>query len=247
MRALQSLSPGSPSLPTSISRRKSLHLPSRADKVVEKVLSILSPLITPTQEPDIRSDLFALAKKAIHVWTYAQTDELKITIQPTLDRESRGEWRSRMFDPPPPSSNDSNAEWDAIPATLPRIYTLFPRVVALKTSSMGDALASLPGSFPEPEQEFSTTEICIHTGTGLAEWSPLVLRGKDEEEQRQEELVQSKLRREIDELSKKLNAGSVRNGEHSRSGSMAQSGSGPQSLTEQWTKAGSGRVFDVDE
>jgi len=99
-RALESLSLASPSRPTLTSQETITPAPpSGADKVINDVLSVLSPRVTLSQEPHLRNELVALAHSAISVWTFAQTAELKILIRSRVDRASRNEWRSLIFDP----------------------------------------------------------------------------------------------------------------------------------------------------
>jgi hypothetical protein len=116
--------------------------------------------------------LRALANSAISVWSSAQTRGLQLIVSSSLDVAQRNEWRSLVFDPP---STD-----DVVSSTYPRIFTLFPRVTALKMPVPAEAPASLPGSWPEKNQEPHMIETRIHPGTGLPEWSVLVLRGKEE-------------------------------------------------------------------
>lgn len=241
MRVLQSLSPASPSPPTSTSKGTSpppTPPPQRADKVVDAILSVLSPLVTPSQEPHLRNELLTLAHSAISVWNFAQTDELELIVCPTLGRENRNEWRSLFFDPPlSPSSDDNDTKTDIISSTHPRIFPLFPRVTARKLSGNAKLSVGPPGSWPESDQEPRIIETCIHAGVGLPEWSTLVVKGKEEEEERKEYLE------EVMENAK-LNARSRRNGGISRSGSMAGSVSGLPSPIAQWMSEGRKRVIE---
>jgi len=242
MRALQSSSTASP--PPSASTYQGPPLPSpplhRAEKVVDDVLSVLSPLVLSSQEPQFRKDILSLAHAAIYVWTSAQTDEFKIIVSPTLDRASRSEWRSQIFDPSP-SSNDSTDQ-EIISSTYPRIFTLFPRVTARKIVAKTASPAGPPGSWPEPESEPPTIEACIHAGTGLPECSALVLKGKSEKEERKDYLSQA-----MDRAKKELNAKNTRNGGHSRSGSMASSTAGPPSPIAKWMRMSEGGKSVVEE
>ncbi|KAH6662688.1 hypothetical protein B0J14DRAFT_662541 [Halenospora varia] len=169
---------------------------SRVERVVSKVLSILSPLVSPSQEPQFRDDLLALANSAISVWSSAQTGGFQLVVSSSLERTRRNKWRSLVFDPP---STDSGLAKDVVFATHPHIFTLFPRVTALKISAPVKAGAALPGSWPEP-REPCTIETCIHPGTGLPEWSALVLKGKDEESQRQEMIEQDRILHEQERI-----------------------------------------------
>jgi len=223
MRALQSLPP--PPLPSTQSNPPPL---SRAERVTNKVLSILSPLVAPSQEPQLRDDLRALANSAISVWSSAQTGGLQLIVSSSLDLSQRNEWRSLVFDPP---STD-----DVVSSTYPRIFTLFPRVTALKMPVLAEAPASLPGSWPEQNQEPYVNETRIHPGTGLPEWSVLVLRGKEEQEWRKQCIEAERIQDKLAALEKERQELEARGGRnaHSRAGSLVGSTSGPTSPTAQW-------------
>jgi hypothetical protein len=199
--------------------------------VVTTVLSILSPLVDPSQESQLRDDLLALAHSAIAVWSSTQTGELQLMVSSSLDPTRRNEWRSSVFDPPSPNSDTAD---DVVCPTRPHIFTLFPRVTALKLSAPPQAPTDLPGSWPEDDQEPRTIETYIHPGTGLPEWSVLVLKGKEEEELKKERIEDELIRDKLAALEKKLEARGGRNGQHSRNGSIAGSASGPTSPTAQW-------------
>lgn len=62
----------------------------RAEGVVSKVFSVLSPLVSSSQYEDLRIDLL---KPAIDIWNDAQTGELKVTASPSLKPAHREEWR----------------------------------------------------------------------------------------------------------------------------------------------------------
>lgn len=139
-----------------------------------------------------------------------------------------------MFDPP---STDSGTVDDVVSSTYPRIFTLFPRVTALKLSVPAEVPAGLPGSWPETEQEPRMIETCIHCGTGLPEWSVLVVRGKDEEIWRKQCIEKERIQEELAALEKQkreLESRGGRNGQHSRDGSIAGSAPKPTSPTVQW-------------
>jgi len=222
MRALQSLPPP---LPSTQSNPPPL---SRAERVANKVLSILSPLVTPSQEPQLRDDLHALANLAISVWSSAQTGVLQLIVSPSLDVAQRDEWRSIVFDPP---STD-----EVVPSTYLRIFTLFPRVTAFKMPVPAEAPASLPGSWPDQSQEPHMIETRIHPGRGLPEWSALVAKGRDEEEQRKQCVEQERIQDKLAALEKEKQELEALGGRspHSRTGSLVGSASGPTSPTAQW-------------
>jgi hypothetical protein len=140
----------------------------------------------------LRRDLEKLANSAIDVWNSAQSGESTITVNQWLDRKHREEWRSQQFDPAPPSLDRSEADFDAISRTRPRIIALSPRVVAWEVADLVKDEKSPPGSFPpESDQAPHTIETCIHPGRGLPEWSSLVVRGKAEREEQKDFLVKA--------------------------------------------------------
>jgi hypothetical protein len=242
-RALDSLSrnPPSPSTPTPPSSRPPA--PRRADKAVDDSFRILFPLVTPSQEEQLRKELMALADSAIAVWNAAQTDELKITVSPTLNHANRNEWRYTKFDPPPsPSPTGRDVGEDVISSTYPRIFTLFPRILATQiVFPSREQPASLPGSYPQARDEPHATVTCVHSGFGLPEWSQLVLMGKEEEEERG-----AWVREEHERIKQAANARKVRrisgNSRRDSTGSV----SGPVSPTSQHKRDG-GMMRPVEE
>lgn len=226
MRALQDL-PSTPASPQSSQPTPSHNC---AELAVDKIVEILSPLVKSSNEKTLRKDLLVLARSALDIWSSAQTDELHISVYPNLDPSSRKEWRSSTLDPDEGS--------DVISSTLPRIFTLFPRITASEVSRIKEPPAnSLPGAWAGDHHEPEITETCIHTGTGLAECSALVIAGKDEAEEARDLLVQEELERDMQSLEKKqkeLKARSERSGKHSRSGSMVSPGSPSSSPTAMW-------------
>jgi hypothetical protein len=252
MRALESLSRTSPLSPTLTSLGSSPRpspsgrapIPRRANKVVDDVLCVLSPLVALSQEEQLRTELLALADSAISVWHSVQTDELKIIVCACLDRANRSEWRYHKFDPLPSSSSDKDTDAEIVSSTHPRIFALFPRVIAAQKLSRATELAAgPPGSWPQSQDEPRTIETCIHTGTGLPEWSPLVIKGKYEEEERK-----NYIREEMERVMQEANARSRRNGGQSRRDSMVASGSGsgPPSPTTQF-RGENGMMGKVEE
>jgi len=161
-------------------------------------------------------------------------------VSSSLDPTQRNEWRSSVFDPPSP---EGDAADDVVCPTRPRIFTLFPRVTALKLSAPLQAPTGLPGSWPEDVQEPRTIETYIHPGMGLPEFSVLVLKGKEEEELRKERIEEELLRDQMAALEKELKARGGRS-EHSRNGSIAGLASGPTSPTAQWM--GRRKLIDED-
>ncbi len=190
MRGLQSLP--AHSAPLGSGSSEDLHSTrSRAESVVFNVLSILSPLVSSSQKGNLRTELLALAALAIEVWSYAQTGELKIILSTSLERTHREEWRSEYFDPELPSDSDET-KLD-MSRTHPRILTLFPRIVAREMVSPVKPDTGLPGSRPgEPDQMPQIIDTRIHPGRGLPEWSPLILRVKEGQEELERELMDAK-------------------------------------------------------
>ncbi|KFY94124.1 hypothetical protein V498_04039 [Pseudogymnoascus sp. VKM F-4517 (FW-2822)] len=205
MRALETL-PVNPMPPQACPVTQSV----RADHVISKVLSVLSPLVSSSQDESLRKDLLTLTKSAIDVWNNAQSGGLKITVTPLLEPERREEWRSHIFDP----LDHDEKNLDVISRTHPRILTLFPRVIAWETARPVKDDNAVPGSFPlESDHELRTKEMCIHRGTGLPELSPLIVRGKQAQEERNDYF--SKV---IENAKKNLH--NNRRGSHSRRSSM---------------------------
>jgi hypothetical protein len=228
MRALQSIP--TDSIPSRASEFNKPLRPSsgRAEGVVSKVLSVLSPLLSSSQYEDLRIDLLNLAKPAIDIWNDAQTGELKIIVSPLLEPAHREEWRSQKFDPASPSS-----DYDDMSKTHPRIFTLFPRVVARGVADPIKHEAGPPGSWsPEFDQAPCTVETCIHPGIGLPEWSSLVVRGKEEQEERNEYLSKA-----LENAKKQLHSNRRLTG-LGRRDSMGSSTSVPSSPSQKWKMGG---------
>ncbi|TAQ84275.1 hypothetical protein B7494_g7409 [Chlorociboria aeruginascens] len=212
---------------------------SRAESVVRKVLSHLAPLVDPTQVPQLRRDLRALADSAISIWSSAQTGELELIVSSSLDRTRRNEWHSLKFDPLPSPSTDSDTTDAAVSS---RIFTLFPHVVALKSTRATLAPVGLPGSWPEPDQEPRTIKTCIHSGTGLPERSALVTKGNEEVDLMKTRLEQERIEEQLTALDEQKRQLKALSGKHSRNNSVAGSGVGPPSPTKQWMREGVKRV-----
>lgn len=124
-----------------------------------------------------------------------------------------------MFDPASTEGDSS----DVVSIADPRVFTLFPKVTALENPvNVGES-----GSWSESNHETTLIETCVHTGTGLAEWSGLVVKGKEEEEERRERIEEELIREELAALEKQRRELEARGGRnsHSRHGSMAGSGS----------------------
>lgn len=190
MRALQSLPVYS--VPPVLESKEDPHPTwSRADSVIFKVFSVLSPLVSSSQKDDLRIGLLALANSAIELWSDAQTGELKIIVSLSLERAHRDEWWSQEFDPELPSDYDKTKLDMSI--THPRIFTLFPRVVAREVATPVKHDTGLPGSWPlESDQVPRAIDTRIHPGRGLPEWSPLIVRVKEEQEDLKKLLMDAK-------------------------------------------------------
>lgn len=197
MRALQSL-------PAEASGPKESPHPalSRAESVISKVMSVLSPLVSSSQDQELRTKLLELANSAIDIWNEAQTGELKIIVSPFLERARREEWRSERFDPASPPGGYDEIQLDMMSRTHPRIFTLFPRVVAREVAGLANHHTDPPGSWSQKsDQGPRTIETNIHPGRGLPECSPLVVRGKEEQEERNDYLLKA-----LEDAKKKLHS-----------------------------------------
>lgn len=233
MRALQSL-PTDP-VPSQASESKEPLRPtssSRAEGVVSKVVSILKPLVNPSEHEDLHIDLLKLAKPAIDIWNDAHSGGLKIIVSTRLEPARREEWRSQQFDPLLPSHDCDESKLDIMSNTHPRTFTLFPRVVAQELEVPIRHDAGPPGSWPlDSDQRPRTIETCIHPGIGLPECSPLVLRGKEEREE-----IDDYISKAVENAKKEIHSG--RRIGHGRRESTGSSIASPTSPSQQWKAAG---------
>ncbi|KAH7374080.1 hypothetical protein BKA64DRAFT_714899 [Cadophora sp. MPI-SDFR-AT-0126] len=220
MRALQELDADTyiASVPESDQKLRTSNC-NRASSVVSEVFRILGPLVSRSQIESLKTDLLAVVKSSIDVWNSAHTSGLRPTIVIILDRAQREEWRSKRFDPVPTLADGHDP--DLISKTRPRVFILFPRIVARTQEKL------LPGSWPEVEP------IVIHPGIGLPEWSPLVVRGKDDQEE-----IAEKLKKAIENMKKELHRTRRVSG-HGRNESTGSLVSGPSSPSMQWKNGGS--------
>lgn len=226
MRALQKL--GRDSASSQSSQPSPSH---KCAKAVDRIIDILSPLVGSSNEIKLRKDLLTLAQLALDIWYVAQTDELQISVHPNLDPDRCQDWRSQSLDP--------DLGFDVTSSTLPRIYTLFPRIIASSEVPRNREVPakSMPGGFWGENHEPEVIETEIHTGKGLRESSPLVMAGKEEAEDARYQLIQENLDKEMAEMetrAKELRARNERSGKHSRSGSMVSPGTPTSSPTSQW-------------
>jgi hypothetical protein len=175
----------------------------RTNIVVDQILSALSPLVAQSQATQLRNDLLALAQSAISVWCSAQTDELQIIVYPNLDRTAHEEWCSSTLDSNSSLPENNSLASEGINSTPARVFTLFPRVIALKMSGIKDLPAdALPGSWPDAHQEPAVMETCIHPGKGLPECSELVVKGKQEAEEMKVRLDEEHIQEQMVKLEK---------------------------------------------
>lgn len=184
----------------------------RADSVISKVFLILSPLVSSSQTETLRTDLHAVVNSSAEVWNNAQAGGLKIIMDPLLDRAHREEWRSQRFDPALPFDGDG-PDPDLVSNTHPRVFTLFPRV----SVRIQDKLP--PGSWPTSEPTV------IHPGAGLPEWSSLVVRGKVDQEEK-EDYIKETMANAWKQASRHVSG-------HGRRASRGSSTTGPQSPSAQ--------------
>ena len=175
IRALKSLPAISVTSPGSESTK--YPNPARTDSVITKVL-VLSPLVTSSQDESLRMDLVNLVNSAVDVWDNGQADGSKITVSLLLDRVHREEWRSHQFDP---AGEGDQTNSDLNSTTRPQIFPLFPRILAPGLGNLVNQGSGLPGSWP-----VGSDLTIIHPGKGLPEWSPLVVRGQLEQEERKD-------------------------------------------------------------
>jgi hypothetical protein len=233
MRALQSLP--ADSLPRASEFKESPRpiRSGRADGVVSQVFPILSPLVSSSQNESLQMDLLELTTSAIDTWDAAQTGELKIIVSPLLEHAHREEWRSQEFDPASPPSDYDETKPDMMSKTHPRVFTLFPRVVARGVADPVKHDTSPPGSWPQVSDQLPRTiETCIHPGRGLPECSPLVVRGKAEQEERNDYLSKA-----LENAKKEMHSTRRLTG-HGRRDSMGSSTSGLPSPSERWKMEG---------
>jgi hypothetical protein len=145
----------------------------------QKLFPALSLLVQESDHESLKKDLLQLADLAISIWDLAQAKEsLDMKIISELDPNLREQWRSPIFD-----RKVNDAENNVIASTYPRIFTLFPRFVTVKLSKV----ITLPRTFDSaagPQQE---EDIILHPGIGLAESSVLVINGKEELQEMEEE------------------------------------------------------------
>ena len=226
MQALQSLQASAMSSPNGESRED---LRPTVTKTAENIISAvtrLSPLVNPSQNRSLEGDLLKLINMSVNVWNDAYAGGFKLIVSSSLDRAHREEWRSQQFDPASsPPLHRVGTDPESISNTHPRIFTLFPRIMAHGDVDLVKEDKGPPGSWPkEPEK------ICIHRGVGLPEWSKLVVIGKDEQAKKEE--YYSNLMKNADRELRSTRRGSEQ-GRRVSKGSMSSS---PPSPSAQWKR-----------
>jgi hypothetical protein len=177
VRALKSLSAFSVTSRSSESTEY-LH-PTRINSVITKV-SVLSPLVSSSQAQSLRTDLAKLVNSAIDVWEKGQASGAKITVNLSLNRAKRNDWRSPRFDS---KSKGGETNSELTYTAQHRIFALFPQIMALRVGNLVNHGSELPGSWPVDAEP-----TMIHHGRGLPEWSALVGRAQEDQEQHQDDL-----------------------------------------------------------
>jgi hypothetical protein len=250
MRSLQSQLPIDQPLSTSDSSPPPLT--TRAEKFADKVMAVLSLLVKPSSHANFRNNLLDLVNSAISLWNIAQTDEREIILHPALDPMKIDEWRVLTFHEIT-TDEDMSAPHDGVFMLFPRITARDPARVA---ESRAKDLKGLPGMFPGSEPEPSIRETCIYSGAGLAQWSPLVLDGEEEEEERKNKENMKEVeeeRRRIEEKMKNLEnlekSVTGHTGRRRMSGSRRESsaGSNPTRLTKMWGNEGGKVIAEGDD
>jgi len=250
MRGLQSQLPIDQSSSTSGSSPRPVF--SRADKFTHEVMAVLSLLVKPSLRPNLRNNLLDLANSAISLWNIAQQDEREIIFCPELDPMKIDEWRVREF-------HDITTDED-MSAPHDGVFMLFPRITARDCARGAESRAKhpkgLPGMFPGSEPEPPIIETCIYSGAGLAQWSPLVLDGEEEEEERknkekmkdveeQRKMLEEKMEnlKNLEKSVTELTAGRRMSGSRRES----SAGSNPASPTKLWANGGGKVIAEGDD
>ncbi len=209
---------------------------TRVGAFVLVVMRILSLLVVKSEHKNLERDLSGLAQRAIEVWNSAQTDEaLDIKASLDLDPSLRTKWRSPTFD-----AEDWSAPGGIVSSTHPPIFTLFPTVMAKVQSQITENGVKIPGSFEETRSQPQVQEFCIHDGIGMAESSALVVRGKEEQEQREEDEKDRKVALVLEKAQQELEA--RKKIKSQRTGSI----SGLSSPTTSWNTMGGRRQSPED-
>ena len=174
--------------------------PTRVDAFTKTIKPFLSLLVPQAQQAGLEDILCALAQSAITLWDSAQSDEfLDLTASLDLNLALRAKWSSPRF------NDDSGSPDHAITSsTDPDILTLFPSITARAFTVTSEPSVQIPGSFENSKSDPQVREFVIHHGIGMCESSALVVRGKEEQQDMEEELKDEKLRKELEATQKAL-------------------------------------------
>lgn len=149
---------------------------SRAEKVIERILLVLRPLLDEASLPHFKDDMFQLVTEAISVWYFAQIDEWMFTVNSSLDEQNKSDWTEYH---PLEADDDHQLEMVPKPSDSKNVFTLFPIIIARKHISPQNASRGPPGSWPEQDEVLT-----VHRGLGLPEASEMVQMGKQQTEAR---------------------------------------------------------------
>ena len=174
--------------------------PTRVDAFTKAIKPFLFLLAPQAQHASLEDTLCALAQSAISLWDSAQSDEfLDITASLDLDLALRAKWGSPRFD-----DDSESPDYAITSSTDPEIFTLFPSITARAFTVASEPSVQIPGSFENSKAEPQVRKLIIHYGIGMCESSGLVGRGKDEQQDMEEELKDEKLRKELEATQKAL-------------------------------------------
>lgn len=231
MRALKSISTAhtqpqhSPSQTLSAAHA----IKSREDKLIELVLSVLGPLLDPSDLLQFKADLLQITKQAISVWISAQADERMFTVNPKLNQGNKRDWKIAALNYVSIFGEDDSQVVSPRRRNTTNVFTLFPIITATKRIRVQTAGQEPPGSWPDQDQQVLNAEvILIHDGLGLLQDSDIVQEGISE----REEFIKMRLAHE-EEWDQKI-AEKVAQKTHSRNNSMAGTMSGPPSPSASW-------------
>ncbi|ELR04731.1 hypothetical protein VC83_00692 [Pseudogymnoascus destructans] len=227
MRALKS---------TSIAHTQPQHSPSqtlsavpaiksREDKLMELVLSVLGPLLDPSDLLQFKANLLQITKQAISVWTTAQADERTFTVNPKLNQGNKRDWKIAALNYAALYSDGGSQVVGPRRRNATSVFTLFPIISATKRVQAQKAGHGPPGSWPDQDQQqvLNPEVTLIHDGLGLPQESDIVREGISE----REEFIKMRLAHE--ELWDQKIAQKVAEKGPSRNNSTAGTISGPPS------------------
>ncbi|OBT80272.1 hypothetical protein VF21_00552 [Pseudogymnoascus sp. 05NY08] len=205
---------------------------SREDKLMELVLSVLGPLLDPSDLLQFKADLLQITKQAISVWTSAQADERKFTVNPKLNQGNKHDWKIAALDYVSFSVDNSSQVVGPRRQNASGVFTLFPIITATKRVQVQKAGPAPPGGWPgEDQHQVLNAEVTlIHDGLGLPHDSDIVQEGISE----REEVMKMRMVHQ-EELEQKI-AEKVAKKAHSRNNSTAGTMSGSPSPSASWGK-----------